>query len=224
MKKYSEKQIQKILEEHSRWLTSGYTEGKKANLSGINLSEANLTGADLYGANLIGACLFGADLSGANLFGANLFGANLSGANLTGADLSGANLIGADLSGAKGVTLDIFDQWFRVVPEVGGFVGYKKLQNNIVAELQILEDSQRINYIGSRKCRANKVKVLRFLDLDKKPLKIKSEKNFNKNPGSTEYIKGKTLVSEYNGDFTEECTQGIHFFLSFQEAKEWGSK
>ena len=107
-------ELKNILDKHLKWLR-GENGGKRANLSGAdlswadlfradlsraNLSWANLSGADLSGANLSRANLSGADLSRANLFRANLFRANLSGADLSWADLSRANLSGADLSWA----------------------------------------------------------------------------------------------------------------------------
>ncbi len=90
--------IKKVLKEHKDHLEG--KGGKRANLSGANLSGAYLYGADLSGANLSGADLSGANLYGADLSGANLSEAYLSGANLSGAYLYGANLYGADLSGA----------------------------------------------------------------------------------------------------------------------------
>lgn len=51
-----------ILKLHDKWLKSDGKEGRRANLTGANLSKADLSGASLSRA----------DLSGANLFGANL--------------------------------------------------------------------------------------------------------------------------------------------------------
>ena len=81
----TESNIKKTLEEHICWLND--EGGRRADLSG-----ANLSGADLSGANLSGADLRGANLSGADLRGANLSGADLRGADLRGADLREANL------------------------------------------------------------------------------------------------------------------------------------
>ena len=148
-------ELKNILDKHLKWLR-GENGGKRADLSGANLSGANLSRADLFGANLFGADLFGAnlfgadlsradlfganlsraDLSGANLSRADLFGANLFGADLFGADLSGANLSGADLSEAdlSGANLSRADYIEKAknlfypiaCPEIGAFVGWKK--------------------------------------------------------------------------------------------------
>ena len=81
-----QKELNKILESHERWLRG--EDGECANLRLANLRLANLRGADLRLANL-----YGANLTGANLYGADLTGADLRGANLTGANLRWANFM-----------------------------------------------------------------------------------------------------------------------------------
>ena len=107
-------ELVKILDAHKEWLRSEI-EGKRANLSGADLSGADLRSADLSGANLSGADLRRADLSGANL----------SGADLRRADLSGANLSGANLSGAKELlsAINFIDAHFERV--VDGYIVFK---------------------------------------------------------------------------------------------------
>ena len=99
------KTLDKILDEHKKWLQSNGEEGQKADLCRADLREANLHGADLREANLCEANLCRANLCEANLCEANLCRANLCRAdlreaNLCRADLHGANLRGADLRGA----------------------------------------------------------------------------------------------------------------------------
>ena len=105
-----------IIQLHEKWLRRE-PGGKKANLSGANLSSANLSGANLSSADLRGADLSDADLRGADLFDADLRDADLSDADLSDADLSGADLSGADLSHAdlryadlRGANVD-FSSW-----------------------------------------------------------------------------------------------------------------
>ena len=92
--------MDKILEQHKIWLSSGGEEGNQADLRDANLRDADLSGADLSNANLSGADLRDADLSNANLRDADLSGADLSNANLSGADLRDADLRDADLRDA----------------------------------------------------------------------------------------------------------------------------
>ena len=59
--------MDKILEQHKIWLSSGGEEGNQAYLRNADLRNANLRNANLSGGNLRGADLRGADLRNANL-------------------------------------------------------------------------------------------------------------------------------------------------------------
>ncbi|HET8685652.1 MAG TPA: pentapeptide repeat-containing protein, partial [Methanosarcina sp.] len=175
-------------------------------LSGADLSGANLSGANLYGADLSGADLYGANLSGANLSSANLSGANLSGANLSGADLSGAYL-----SGAKNSELVIART--QICPTEGAFVGWKKLKNGIIAKLVIPHDAERMNAIGSRKCRASKAFVHEIFG---------AEAEYDQHTGKLLYTQGHEVIPDtFDPDIRVECSNGIHFFLTRIEAENY---
>ena len=90
-----QKELNKILESHKRWLRS--EGGECANLREADLRSARLLWADLTGANLTEADLRQADLRRANLCRANLCRADLCLSNLCRANLIGANLREADL-------------------------------------------------------------------------------------------------------------------------------
>ena len=74
MKTYTQKELNRILDNHKLWLYSQGKEGIKANFRGADLQEVDLQGVDLQGAFLKGAHLRGADLRGAYLRGADLQG------------------------------------------------------------------------------------------------------------------------------------------------------
>ena len=93
--------LDKILENHKLWLSTGGEKGERANLSSANLSSANLSSANLSSANLRSANLSSANLRSANLSSANLRYADLSYADLSYADLSSANLSSANLRSAN---------------------------------------------------------------------------------------------------------------------------
>lgn len=63
----TQEELNKILEEHKKWLLSFEREGKKADLRGADLRCANLCGADLRGTDLNHAYLCGTDLCGAKV-------------------------------------------------------------------------------------------------------------------------------------------------------------
>ena len=114
MKKLTQEQINKMLEEHKHWLNEdcegwettkvdfsscdlSHADLRYANLSYINLCDADLRDADLSHVNLSYINLSHADLRYADLSHACLRDACLRGACLRDADLSHACLRGADL-------------------------------------------------------------------------------------------------------------------------------
>ncbi len=177
-----------------------------------NLSRANLCGADLYGADL-----YGANLSLANLCGANLSLANLSRANLCGANLCGANLCGADLYGAK---IDLTDPsaklaWCRtrILPE-GDLIGWKKAAGGRIVKLLIPAKAKRSHAFG-RKCRASFVKVLAIWDGEKA---VKEAATDIHGPKTTYRVGRIVKPNGWCDDWREECNQGIHFYITKEEA------
>lgn len=192
--------LKKILDEHLLWL------------NGEGGSRADLRGANLFGANLSDA-----DLRGANLSDADLPGADLSCANLRDADLSGANLRGADLSGASmdQMIWDIHTVFYPLqCPDSGSYIGYKKA-SGLVVELEIPADARRSS-ATSRKCRASKAKVLSITDINGNPAGGQVKSNYD--PDFV-YTIGETVeVSDFDDDRWNECSTGIHHFITRAEA------
>jgi hypothetical protein len=182
---------------------------RNANLSDVDLGDVDLRGADLSGADLSGADLSGADLRGADLSdvdlsGAYLRGANLSDVDLSGADLRGADLRGADLRGARGLAS------LQITP-AGALVGWKKVRGGEIVELAIPRGAARVNAYGSRKCRAEYAVVVAA------PPGATSLYD-----SATKYVVGATVRPDsYDPDPRVECSHGIHFFLTREEAEEY---
>ena len=89
------------LRRHADWINSSGQFGKRAVLSGFDLSYRELAGANLAAARLDYALLSDANLQGALLAACDLRCANLIRADLTGADIRGADLTSANLRDAK---------------------------------------------------------------------------------------------------------------------------
>ena len=208
----------------------------KADLREANLIRANLSGADLYEANLSGADLREADLREANLSGANLSGAdlreaNLSGANLSGADLREANFREANLSGANLYEADlrlaknIPSYACRLVcPEEGSFIGFKKARTTApdfreaIVKLLITEDAKRSS-ATTRKCRCNKAKVISITSLDGKENFTTAYSYYDR---IFQYTVGQTVViDDFDEDRWNECSTGVHFFITREEAIDY---
>lgn len=182
--------LNKVLENHTLWLQG--MGGARADLRGANLRVADLQEADLRGANLRWA-----DLLHANLLHANLREANLQGADLRGADLR---------------------ETYAVLqcPEQGSFTGFKKLRDNKIATLEILEDAKRSS-ATARKCRASAVRVIEIEDKDGE----KCRNGVSWHDENFIYEVGKILtVEDFDEDRWNECSTGIHFFITRQEAVE----
>ncbi len=163
-------------------------------------SKADLRCADLRGANLSDA-----DLRGANLRGANLREANLSGADLSDANLRCANLRGANLRGAINIPKL---PWTIICPD-GDLIVWKKVSNGI-AKLLIPKEAKRVN-ATSRKCRAEFAIVLDC------PAKATSLHD----PSFKYKIGEKIIPHNFDENRWNECSGGIHFFLTKEEAEEY---
>ena len=199
----------------------------EADLSSTNLCEANLKSADLINAklryaNLSEANLTCADLEGADLSHTDLTYANLMSADLRNTNLSCANLMSADLRNARLSNAILNDVAYNVLttflnlqcPEKGSFIGYKKADKKIV-ELLITEDAKRSSGT-SRKCRCSKAKVLSITNVGNTVEYKEVHSDFNY---SFVYRVGEIVeVKDFDEDRWKECSTGIHFFLTRDEA------
>lgn len=175
-------------------------------LAGADLSRENLSEADLRGANLTGARLEGADLTEAHLEGADLRGANLTWSNLRRAFLTGADLTGAKLPE------------FQLCPPKGtAFRAWKKVWGGVILELKIPADAERTSSLIGRKCRASRALVVSATWANGNPTNMHMF-------SSSRHVEFKYQVGEvaepdgYDGDIRVECTRGIHFFMTREEA------
>ena len=179
------------------------------------LREADLRGADLRGADLYGADLRRADLREADLYGANLREADLREADLRRADLRRADLYGANLYGADWKKIKYL---FQIIPEEGSFIAYKKLANQCLAKIEIPKKAKRLCNTVSRKCRASYVKTLQIWDSNGNEIKAeRGERHYN-----TIYkVNRLTHPDSFDTNPFEDCSHGIHFFITKQEALDW---
>ncbi len=129
--------------------------------------------------------------------------------NLREADLRWANLREADLQGAIG--LDKKPTQTVILPE-GDLIVYKKLEEG-VSKLLIPADAKRSNATG-RKCRAEYAKVLEL------PQDV--TEGTSKHDSKFKYRVGEMVRPDrFDPDWKNECTGGIHFFITRDEAEEY---
>jgi hypothetical protein len=243
MRKISKEELDTILENHKHWIKKDVEgwENMRADLSETNLRSAKLYGANLYGANLRGADLCGADLSVTNLSETNLRGADLRGVNLFDSNLRGANLIGSKLSGAILIGSDLYgailpdQETMKFVcplccPEEGSFIGWKKayvvtdllgycIKIPVIVKLLILNTAKRLSCTG-RKCRCNEAEVLDIQSVEfGTSIAGLFQEAFSSHDVNFKYKIGKTVrVEDFDDNRWNECSTGIHFFITRQEA------
>ena len=198
-----------------------------ANLWYVNFRHANLESVNLKGANLSDANLRGADLSYASLRGTNLWSADLSNANLRYADLRCANLSDTNLSGANLWYTDLWNSNFNgakidfpiACPEKGSFIAFKKVKDDYIVELLIPEDARRCS-ATSEKCRCDKAKVLSITKLDGTSDGVDTV--YSIHDDAFAYKIGEIVeVKDFDDNRWNECSTGIHFFLTRQEAVKY---
>ena len=106
-------------------------------------------------------------------------------------------------------------------PSDGAFIGWKKARTAsglAIVKLQILEDAKRSSATG-RKCRCDKAEVLSVYDMDGKEI----DKAFSDRNHDFIYTKGAIVIPDsFDDDRWNECSHGIHFFITRKEAEEYG--
>ena len=141
-------------------------------------------------------CVEAAVKGGANLYGANLYGAYLGGANL---------------GNAKNAERTI--AYTRILPE-GQIIGYKKGSKGEIIKLSIPADAKRSHAFG-RKCRCEFADVLEISNGEKSALNGTHDKKI-------EYKVGERVTADkWDKNWQEECSHGIHFFITKIEAEDW---
>lgn len=242
MKKITKKKLKEILEQHELWLDSNEKEGKRADLSSADLrfadlrwadlrfaklsfvdltdatltdailNDATLTGVDLSRADLRFAKLRFATLTDANLFGADLRLADLSGANLTCANLSYTNLTYTDLTGANltDAIIDDKEQYRKGIVLTEPMVGYKKSNEGKIITLEI-PIGAKIFSINNNRRRTNKAKVI--------DMQGETELCSMRDASFKYHVGDEIEIEDFDENYNVECSTGVHFFLTRDEAE-----
>jgi hypothetical protein len=117
-------------------------------------------------------------------------------------------LSGSDLKKIVAIT--------TILPE-GELIVWKKLADGLIAKLLVPEKAKRVNAIGSRKCRFEYVKTIAIFDGAKR---VKEGKGIR--DSKTVYKVGElTYPDKFNDSPLVECSNGIHAFITKQEAKDY---
>lgn len=106
----------------------------------------------------------------------------------------------------------------RLIKHNSNSIGFKKCGDKIV-ELQITEDAKRSSST-SRKCRCSKAKVLSITSIDGKKEITEAASDYDAN---FTYQVGEMIeVENFDDNRWNECSTGIHFFITRDEAVQYG--
>ena len=110
-------------------------------------------------------------------------------------------------------------------PEEGSFIGFKKalvLQNNFhteaIVKLKIPANAKRLSATG-RKCRCSEALVAEITSIDGSE---NYERAVSRHDRCFEYKVGEIVsVDDFDDNRWNECSTGIHFFITRQETVEY---
>ena len=106
-----------------------------------------------------------------------------------------------------------------VCPEKGSFIGYKKCRDNLIVKLEIPEDALRSS-ATTRKCRCSKARVLSITNLNGSEVNV--EYAISEHDPSFLYKVGEVAsVNDFDTNRWNECSTGIHFFMTREEAVKY---
>lgn len=180
------------------------------NLINTKLSHTNLSGANLHNADLIHADLSYADVQNADLSGATLDYAYLDSTDFRGALLKNTSMTEANLIGT------LFDESEKIRKGIilkEKMIGYKKCGDGEIITLRIPKGAIVFS-INNSQCRTNKAKVIDISNGEKSTASIYDDYFI--------YELGKTAnVEDFDLRYNVECTTGIHFFRTKEEAENF---
>ena len=196
-------------------------------LSGVNFSHSNLSCA-----TFIRCKLDSVDLSHTDLSFCSVKGTILTNIDLTEANIFRSHFDIPDSTFTSNFTSNI--KYHTVCPETGSFIGYKiarlcsakhpffDLKNSCLVKLEIPEDAKRLSsYFGYRKkCRCDKAKVLEITSVSDPT--VHYDIAYSEYSPNFEYKVGE-MVSEDDFDDNKEieCSFGIHFFMTKEDALDY---
>lgn len=198
-----------------------------SNLASAEVRFSNFTHADLHcaqfhHASIYNCTFYAALLDGAQLFqtylyrtvlvcasfdNANLACAVLDHTNIDQANFISCNLYRTNMFNATGNLLEY--RRGKILTE--SIIGYKKCKNDVIVTLEIPKDAIVFS-INGNKCRTNKAKVIDIDGADR------AFSIFNK---MTYYVGDEFNIKDFNCEYNRECANGIHFFMTREEAEAY---
>lgn len=204
----------------------------KCNLMGVDLNNTYFKNVDLSNSDIRHTSFMGAFLKLTNLENSKFVNVNFTEASFSEVNFQKSRFYSSSFSEVIMSSAENFEtiefqnvtELNLVCPEKGSFVAYKKAHRvdtfgTCIIELEIPKSAKRSSAL-SRKCRASKAKPIAFYDLEGNKLDIDSAKSIH--DSSFVYnLKKMVVVENFDTYRWRECTAGIHFFMTFKEARNY---
>ena len=111
--------------------------------------------------------------------------------------------------------------FWPVCPEEGSFTAFKKLADGKIAKLFIPEHAKRSS-ATTRKCRCSEAFVIEITDKKGEKVDVGYSQYAGQNGERAVYTTGQTVYPDaFDEDRWNECSNGIHFFMTRKEAEEY---
>lgn len=248
MRRITQAELNKIIDEHQEWIISFGRGGQKADLSNCDISGLDMRRANLFNGIFINTNMSFVNLTYANLSHTNMARAILEGADLSFTNLSFSNLTMADLSG----TILDTTLFYRSRLISCNFKGSIYSQSAIFKD--VILDKTCVNipslpmacpdtgaFTGWKKCRdrcGGPIIVKLLIPEDAKRTSATGRKcrcnkaivldiegadvAYSMHDIDFVYRIGETVeVDNFEEDRFIECAPGIHFFINKQEAMDY---
>ncbi|MBC2576355.1 pentapeptide repeat-containing protein [Peptostreptococcus canis] len=179
----------------------------------VDFSKCNFKNSKLDHSKCSMCTFRGAVLVDASLFSVDFRGCDLSDTECDGADFTASLLRDANLENLHHTDRTIH---FKMsCPEEGYFFGYKKCFNDRMVKLLIPKDARRSSGTTNA-CRCDKAKTVAITNLDGTGSYTEANSFVD---GEFVYKLGEmSYADSFNPDRWLESSNGIHFWMSFEEA------
>ena len=181
---------------------------------GCNFSECNLTRVNLTNTRIDSCDMTNAVLCGANLSRAHIVSSNLSGADFKRADAFNASFVSCNM---ENISIDYETKFMAPAPE-GDLIGWGK-KGVYIVKMRIPSKAKR-SWATSYKLRAEFVETLEIWDGDDQVYAI-SHRAKDMTPLVRYAVGTLTWADQWDPNRWLECSHGIHFFLSREQAETW---
>jgi len=107
------------------------------------------------------------------------------------------------------------------IPQSGSLIVWGN-KSGVLVKMLVPDNALRTACLVNRKCRAEFVRVIKVYNDKGKTHSMNPVTGLRPVDRKTVYEEGKiTYPDKYCNDFKNDCSHGIHFFLTKKEAEEW---